>query len=105
VSTHIGLRRVADRHVGRFSEGLEQLPESASTLHVGRFSEGIEASHPDALHAGRFSEGMEREGETAWKLHAGSFAEGFADVRRATPHRRPSQPPEDHRRAVGAARR
>ena len=32
---------VADRdHVGRFSEGEEQLPDSAEKRHVGRFSEG-----------------------------------------------------------------
>jgi hypothetical protein len=79
---------VAKRHVGRFSEGLEQLPELPSKLHVGHFSEGTEQLHAaeDAGHRRRFSEGMERVAEDAalWKLHRGSFADGFEEVRRGT---------------------
>src|SRR5918995_1146579 len=53
------LRRM---HLGRFSEGVEQLPETPRKLHVGRFSEGVEQlpETPGKLHVGHFSEGVEQ---------------------------------------------
>ena len=67
---------VGVERVGRFSEGLEQLPETARKLRQGRFSDGMErlpATRDDTLHRGRFSEGMEQlariAGDVApWKL-------------------------------------
>jgi hypothetical protein len=79
---------VAKRHVSRFSEGLEQLPELPSKLHVGHFSEGTERLHADEDPGDRrrFSEGMERLplDQALWKLHAGTFADGFEELRRGT---------------------
>jgi hypothetical protein len=79
---------VEKRHFGRFSEGLEQLPELPSKLHVGHFSEGNERLHADEDPGDRrrFSEGMERLplDRALWKLHEGTFAEGFEDIRRGT---------------------
>jgi hypothetical protein len=50
-------------HVGRFSEGAEDLPENAGgKRHVGRFSDGAELLPEDEggkRHVGRFSDGIE----------------------------------------------
>jgi hypothetical protein len=52
-------------HVGRFSEGIEELPEDTpSKLHLGRFSDGIETlpeDSPSKVHVGRFSDGIEHD--------------------------------------------
>jgi hypothetical protein len=52
-------------HVGRFSEGIEALPEdSPSKRHLGRFSDGIETlpeDSPSKVHVGRFSDGIEHD--------------------------------------------
>jgi nucleotide-binding universal stress UspA family protein len=50
------------RRVGRFSQGLEQRPETPSTLRQGRFSEGIE-----------------RRPGSVETVRRGSFADGFED--------------------------
>ena len=56
-----------EQHVGRFSDGIEVLPEGAGDKpHVGRFSDGIERlpeAAGDKPHVGRFSEGVERGGD------------------------------------------
>jgi nucleotide-binding universal stress UspA family protein len=64
--------------VGRFSEGIEQYPESPSNVRRGRFSEGIEQlpDTPSKLRRGRFSEGIEQRPQTGMKLRRGSFADG-----------------------------
>ena len=72
---------LADRdHVGRFSEGEEQLPESAEKEHVGRFSEGEEQLPESAEkeHVGRFSEGEEQLPDSAEKDRVGRYSEGDA---------------------------
>jgi hypothetical protein len=52
-------------HVGRFSDGAEELPEQAGgKRHIGRFSDGAEELPEDAggkRHVGRFSDGIEHE--------------------------------------------
>jgi nucleotide-binding universal stress UspA family protein len=73
------LRADGDRErVGRFSEGIEQYPDSPSKLRRGRFSDGIEQlpDTPGKLQRGRFSEGIEQLPQTGMKLRRGSFADG-----------------------------
>ncbi|HET8872140.1 MAG TPA: hypothetical protein VFM83_00495 [Gaiellaceae bacterium] len=66
-----------ERHVGRFSEGIEQFPASEGNRHVGRFSEGMEQlpESPGSRHVGSFSEGIERRPEEVNGLHIGSFGD------------------------------
>jgi hypothetical protein len=66
--------------VGRFSEGLEALPQTPDKLHRGRFSEGVEQlpETPLKRHPGRFSDGLEMVPETPAKLRRGTFADGVA---------------------------
>ena len=47
--------RLEELHVGRYSEGVEVLPND---LHVGRYSDGLDAG-ADAGHIGRYSDGVE----------------------------------------------
>jgi hypothetical protein len=83
-----GVEQLPKLHLGRFSEGIEQLPETPGKLHFGRFSEGIEQlpEIPGKLHLGRFSEGMEQLPGTARNLRRGSFADGYEEVRRRWSH-------------------
>jgi hypothetical protein len=63
-------------HVGRFSAGLEIRPWTEEHLHRGRFSEGVErVPQQITRHNGRFSVGLEELPETAEKLRRGSFAD------------------------------
>jgi nucleotide-binding universal stress UspA family protein len=73
---------VEHERTGRFSQGLEQLPQTPSKLRQGRFSDGIEAlpATPDKLQRGRFSEGIEQLPETAATVRRGSFADGYHDI-------------------------
>ena len=75
---------------GRFSTGIEQLPESPDKLRSGRFSNGIEqlSDTPSKLRAGRFSEGIEQLPRTPATLRRGSFADGCEPIRshQATRH-------------------
>jgi nucleotide-binding universal stress UspA family protein len=65
---------------GRFSEGLEQFPDTASKLRQGRFSDGIEdLPTPQSLRPGRFSDGIEQRPEIAATVRRGSFADGMED--------------------------
>lgn len=68
---------------GRFSTGIEQLPDSPDKLRSGRFSTGIEQlpDTPSKLRAGRFSEGVEKLPRTPTRLRRGSFADGCAPIR------------------------
>ena len=63
----------------RFSQGLEQFPETPSKLRQGRFSDGLEElpTTPRGLRAGRFSDGIEQRHESAATAHRGSFADSF----------------------------
>jgi hypothetical protein len=72
---------VGQQHVGRFSEGIEQLPETLSKRHVGRFSAGIEQRPQGKLRRGRFSAGIEQLPRTPSRLRRGSFANGYDKVR------------------------
>jgi hypothetical protein len=67
-------------HVGRFSRGLEALPQSADKLHRGRFSDGVEQlpQTPRKRRPGRFSDGLETLPQPALPRR-GSFADGFDD--------------------------
>jgi nucleotide-binding universal stress UspA family protein len=68
------------QRVGRFSEGIEQLPPTSDQ---GRFSEGIEQrpTAPDKLRTGRFSDGIERLPQTPSKLRRGTFGDGYPAIR------------------------
>jgi len=68
----------ARERVGRFSEGIEQYPDSPNKLRRGRFSDGIERlpDTPSKLRRGRFSEGIEQLPQTGTTLRRGSFADG-----------------------------
>jgi hypothetical protein len=64
----------------RFSRGIEMRPAPLERLHVGRFSDGIEALPEDAGwkgHIGRFSDGIEALPEDLpSKRHIGRFSDG-----------------------------
>jgi nucleotide-binding universal stress UspA family protein len=70
-------------HLGRFSEGIEQLPDSPDKVRRGRFSTGIEQlpDTPSKQRAGRFSEGVEKLPRTPAGLRRGSFADGCDTIR------------------------
>jgi hypothetical protein len=68
---------------GRFSAGMEQLPDTPAKERVGRFSEGIEQRQHGEWRIGRFSDGSEQLPRAASALRRGSFAEGYARVRTA----------------------
>jgi hypothetical protein len=70
---------------GRFSAGMEQLPDTAAKQRVGRFSEGIEQRQHGERRKGRFSDGIEQLPRAASALRRGSFAEGYGRVRTAAP--------------------
>jgi hypothetical protein len=77
------VRDIRARRRGRFSTGIEQLPETARKLRVGRFSEGSEQLPSTArLRVGRFSEGSEQLPSTARRLRVGRFSEGVEQTRR-----------------------
>jgi hypothetical protein len=63
--------------VGRFSTGIEQLPDSPDKCRVGRFCDGIARAPetPGQLRVGRFSTGIERAA-TPSSRRVGSFADG-----------------------------
>jgi nucleotide-binding universal stress UspA family protein len=74
---------VEENRRGRFSKGIEQLPDSPDKLRRGRFSTGIEQL-PETrrkLRAGRFSEGIEQLRRTPARLRRGSFADGCETIR------------------------
>jgi nucleotide-binding universal stress UspA family protein len=68
---------------GRFSTGIEQLPDSPTKLRSGRFSNGIEhfPDTPSKLRAGRFSEGIEKLALAPASLRRGSFADRREPIR------------------------
>jgi nucleotide-binding universal stress UspA family protein len=74
---------VDENRRGRFSTGIEQLPDSPDKLRSGRFSTGIEQlpDTPSKLRAGRFSEGIEQLPRTPARLRRGSFADGRELIR------------------------
>jgi nucleotide-binding universal stress UspA family protein len=74
---------VDENRRGRFSTGIEQLPDSPDKLRRGRFSTGIEQlpDTPSKLRAGRFSEGIEQLPRTPARLRRGSFADGRERIR------------------------
>ena len=68
---------------GRFSEGVERLPDSEAKHHVGRFCDGIAAPiDTDAMPVGRFSNGIERDPLARSVVRLGSFADGYELVGR-----------------------
>jgi hypothetical protein len=70
---------------GRFSAGMEQLPDTPAKQRIGRFSEGIEQRQHDERRTGRFSDGIEQLPHAASGLRRGSFAEGYGRGRTAAP--------------------
>jgi hypothetical protein len=72
---------VGQQHVGRFSGGIEQLPDTPSKRRIGRFSAGIEQCSQGSLCVRRFSEGIERLPRPLSSLRRGSFANGYDEVR------------------------
>jgi nucleotide-binding universal stress UspA family protein len=68
--------------LGRFSEGIEQLPDSPDKVRTGRFSTGIEQrpNPPSKQRAGRFSEGSEQLTRTPARLRRGTFADGYDTI-------------------------
>jgi hypothetical protein len=76
VVSGIPLQAAQHPRCGRFSAGIEDLPETPAKLRVGRFSDGMEhlSATPVVLRAGRFSAGMEHAPGT---LRSGSFADGY----------------------------
>jgi hypothetical protein len=79
----------ADVRTPRFSRGIERRPVRLDRLHVGRFSDGLEALPEDAAgksHIGRFSDGIEALPEDARsKSHIGRFSDGAATRRQPPP--------------------
>jgi nucleotide-binding universal stress UspA family protein len=72
---------VEHQRTGRFSDGLEQLPQTPNKRRHGRFSDGLEdlPVTPDGLDRGRFSGGIERLPHATATLRRGSFADGYGD--------------------------
>jgi hypothetical protein len=72
----------AQRSQGRFSEGQEQLADTAAKERVGRFSDGEEQLADTAAkeRVGRFSEGEEQLPETPEKERVGTFGGGVRQV-------------------------
>ena len=75
--------RVDENRLGRFSTGIERLPDSPDKRRRGRFSNGIEQlpDTPSTLRPGRFSEGVEQLPRTPARLRRGSFADGCETIR------------------------
>jgi hypothetical protein len=74
---------VGDEPCGRFSFGIERLPDSEAKHHVGRFCDGIAAPVVDGnLRVGHFSTGVERDPVAPSVLRHGSFADGYELVGR-----------------------
>jgi hypothetical protein len=75
-------RTVSAPYCGRFSRGIERLPDTAAKRRIGRFCDGI--ARPIApqseLPVGRFSVGMERKRPRT--LRQGSFANGYEQISR-----------------------
>ena len=101
VERHLGraerldrLTEVLSAHVGRFSEGIEQLPENPGKMRQGRFSDGIGRRDdvPGKLHIGRFSQGSEQLPETVTKLRTGSFADGLEKAWKRSRRPEPTRP-------------
>jgi hypothetical protein len=70
------LQVVQQPRCGRFSAGVEQLPETPAKFRVGCFGDGMRHLST-ALRAGRFSDGMEHSPGAAGSLRLGSFADGY----------------------------
>jgi hypothetical protein len=70
------LQAVQQPQCGRFSAGVEQLPETPAKLRVGCFGDGTKHL-PATLRAGRFSDGMEHSPGAPGSLRLGSFADGY----------------------------
>jgi hypothetical protein len=87
--------RTEQRHRGRYSGGIEQLPDTPRKLRVGRDSDGIEQvpDRPGKRHVGRFSRGIEQRPESPSKRRRGSFADGYAAIRNASISGGRPQPP------------
>jgi nucleotide-binding universal stress UspA family protein len=84
VSTGTSTEAAVDQlHLGRFSEGIEQLPDSPDKVRKGRFSTGIEQlpDTPSKQRAGRFSDGIEKLPRTPARLRRGTFADGCDAIR------------------------
>jgi hypothetical protein len=66
-----------EAHVGRYSRGLEDRPESDAKLHRGRFSEGVEQRPENARkrRPGRFSDGLDHDEVQRPERLRGSFAD------------------------------
>lgn len=75
----IPLQDVQQLPCGRFSAGIEHLPETPAKVRVECFSEGMR--HLRATQAtlceGRFSDGLERAPGAPGSLRSGSFADGY----------------------------
>jgi len=76
-----GLPRLEPDQTGtrRFSEGVEQLPDTPEKRSVGRFSRGVEQTPdtPEKAAIGRFSHGVEQLPDTAEKRVHGRFSRGL----------------------------
>ena len=70
-----------DGTAGRFSTGIEQLPDIPVNRREGRFSTGIEQlpGTPATRHQGLFSNGIEQRPEAASTARVGSFADAHDD--------------------------
>jgi nucleotide-binding universal stress UspA family protein len=63
--------------IGRFSTGIERLPDTRAERRVGRYSTGLDQRRGAGERpTGRFSTGLETTAQTPSKLRVGSFATG-----------------------------
>jgi hypothetical protein len=76
VVSDMPLQAVQQPRCGRFSAGIERLPETPAKGRIGCFSDGMR-HRPARLRVGRFSDGMERAPGTPGSLRSGSFADGY----------------------------
>jgi hypothetical protein len=84
LAARLSAERILLPRCGRFSTGIERLPDTAAKARIGRFSDGIEqrAGGRDRARTGRCSTGIERWPDAHERSRVGSFADGYEHIRR-----------------------
>ena len=82
------------QRIGRFSQGVERLPESPRRSRRGRFYAGMDQlpESPDKSRRGHFGRGVEQLPARPASLHVGSFGDSRTDVQRLSADSPPATP-------------
>ena len=78
-------RQSQSARIGRFSDGIEQIPRSEASMRIGRFSDGIERLPRSAAsdRVGTFADGVAQNTGAPANARVGSFADGYLGARPA----------------------